>query len=1261
MPSLNGQSLISIGQLCDSGCDIQFSATSVTVRHEGALIFSGTRNMTTKLWYLTASPTNHAPFHHFANAAVGAPTPANLVTFAHAALFSPVLTTLESALKRGFLVNFPGLTATLLRKYPPTSRATIKGHLDQTRKNVRSTKHSTTHFALNAITDFYPTDAPHSDNNSTIFADILDIPSTTGQIFTDQPGRFIAPSSTGNNYIFILYDYDSNAILAHPMPNRTATSILTAYKQLHGQLVTAGRRPKLQRIDNECSDALQQYMTSQNVSYQLVPPGIHRRNAAERAIRTFKNHFIAGLSSTDSNFPIHLWDKLLDQAVLSLNLLRGSRVSPTKSAWEDLFGPFDYNATPLAPPGINILVHDKPNDRDTWAPHASAGWYVGPAMKSYRCFKCFMQDTQAIRITDTVEWLPDRLPIPTPSTDDLVIAGIHDIKYALLHPSAHSTLQPLQPSTVAALHALNNILHNVVIPPAATIAPQATSPTDASPGHSAAPLRVPTIIAPASLSTDTPAPLRVDPIPQSYDVLTNRRQRRRTARQTKRKAQLLRDSVTPVPILPVVTPVTILPPLPPVPILPIVSTVPIPPTVIPVLNATRPRRSAHLTRYNKRTHQPEFAACASTTLLPVLPESFEHAYLGHAINPDTGLIANYKTLRKSSQGELWEKANADEFGRLLQGNGTTTTTGTNTMKFIDPKDLPPNVQCTYLSLVCAYRPEKENQHRVRGVVGGDRLSYDGDCSTKTAAIDTVKLHFNHIISTPNGRHATTDVKDFYLNTPMERKDWVYLRIPITDVPQCILDQYKPVIKNGFVYVVVMKGMYGLKQAGRLANDLLQERLGEYGYTPVPITPGLWKHATRNITFTLVVDDFGIGYSKQEDLDHLLHALQSHYNISTDLKGSTYIGLNIEWDYNAHTVDISMPGFIERALLRFKHNKPARAQHSPHRAAPTIYGAKQQLTPEPDNTPLLDAAGNKTVQEIIGTLLYYARAVDPTLLVALSTLATQQTNGTKQTMMDITHLLNYCATHPNAIIRYKRSDMILHVESDASYLSESKARSRVAGYYYLSNNTKNNTTFANAEYVAMPNGPIHVLCQLMKEVVSSAAEAELAGLFHNAKEACPMRITLEELGHPQPPTPLQTDNSTASGIVNDTVKQRRSKAIDMRFYWIRDRVRQGQFFIYWRKGSINLADYFTKHHAPVQHIKQRPHILHSTSHNRFAMLADTENVSAIKNSQSHTTSVSCEGVLISPSGSPVTTSSYRTQKSVSSQSARPHKFSRRISS
>jgi hypothetical protein len=111
---------------------------------------------------------------------------------------------------------------------------------------------------------------------------------------------------------------------------------------------------------------------------------------------------------------------------------------------------------------------------------------------------------------------------------------------------------------------------------------------------------------------------------------------------------------------------------------------------------------------------------------------------------------------------------------------------------------------------------------------------------------------------------------------------------------------------------------------------------------------------------------------------------------------------------------------------------------------------------------------------------------------------------------------------------------------------------------------------------------------MKNVMSSAAEAELGALFHNATEACSLRTILEEMGHPQPPTPIQTDNSTAAGIVNRTVKQRRSKAMDMRFYWLQDRVELDQFRIHWKPGCDNLADYFTKHH-PVRHHKEMRYV------------------------------------------------------------------------
>jgi len=133
----------------------------------------------------------------------------------------------------------------------------------------------------------------------------------------------------------------------------------------------------------------------------------------------------------------------------------------------------------------------------------------------------------------------------------------------------------------------------------------------------------------------------------------------------------------------------------------------------------------------------------------------------------------------------------------------------------------------------------------------------------------------------------------------------------------------------------------------------------------------------------------------------------------------------------------------------------------------------------------------------------------------------------------------------------------------------------------------------------------VYSTIFKEVVSSAAEAELAALFYNGKEACPIRIALTEMKHPQPATIIITDNSTASGIANETMKQKRSKAVDMRFYWIRDRVRQGQFQIYWQKGETNKADYFTKHHSQQHHQDMRSLYFHkpNTNHNYCACLLD----------------------------------------------------------
>jgi hypothetical protein len=156
-------------------------------------------------------------------------------------------------------------------------------------------------------------------------------------------------------------------------------------------------------------------------------------------------------------------------------------------------------------------------------------------------------------------------------------------------------------------------------------------------------------------------------------------------------------------------------------------------------------------------------------------------------------------------------------------------------------------------------------------------------------------------------------------------------------------------------------------------------------------------------------------------------------------------------------------------------------------------------------------------------------------------------------------------------------MILKIHSDAGYNNEPKARSRAGGHFFLGNRT-GRTDIHNGAIL----NPTHIL----KHVASSAAEAEIGAAFVNFKEAIPIRITLEEMGHPQPPTPVTLDNTTAVGFANQKIKQRRTKAIDMRYYWLQDQDAQKHFNFRWEKGSDNLADYFTKHHPPAHHQQMR---------------------------------------------------------------------------
>lgn len=213
-----------------------------------------------------------------------------------------------------------------------------------------------------------------------------------------------------------------------------------------------------------------------------------------------------------------------------------------------------------------------------------------------------------------------------------------------------------------------------------------------------------------------------------------------------------------------------------------------------------------------------------------------------------------------------------------------------------------------------------------------------------------------------------------------------------------------------------------------------------------------------------------------------------------------------------------------------------------------------------------------VQSIFGSLLYYARCIDNTLLPALNDIATSQTTPTGNTLAKCEQLLDYVSTYPHVALRFHASNMQLHVDSDAAYLVASKVRSLVAGFYYFKHNPHH-------QPFTHPNHPVLVECHCLRQ-------AETAGLFHNAQQAILLRRILTTLGHPQAPTMIKTDNETACGFVNNNIYLRKSKMWYMRYYWLRDQEQKSIINIYWKRGKDpddpNLADYPTKHHFILHH-------------------------------------------------------------------------------
>jgi hypothetical protein len=216
---------------------------------------------------------------------------------------------------------------------------------------------------------------------------------------------------------------------------------------------------------------------------------------------------------------------------------------------------------------------------------------------------------------------------------------------------------------------------------------------------------------------------------------------------------------------------------------------------------------------------------------------------------------------------------------------------------------------------------------------------------------------------------------------------------------------------------------------------------------------------------------------KQHAEHLWNALLRTYELTTDWTATVYSGMTLKWDYDKRTCDISMPGYVSNVLSKFQHDAPKHPQHTPSWYVTPVYGAKTQYATK-DETPPLTAQQCLTIQKVTGSVFYYARAVDPTVLMPLNGITTEQTKATEKTQAATNQMLDYLATHPDTNIRYHASDMILHIHSDASYLSVSNVQRRLGGLLSLGNKSPEHETL---------NRSILNVAAVIKNVVASAAE------------------------------------------------------------------------------------------------------------------------------------------------------------------------------
>ena len=1194
------ESLLCPGDWVDAGATVTYTKHEVTVTGPtGDTMLVGKRVPGMKLWMIDLNKSNQPG--HINAATYMHRSQAQLVAWYSAVMGNPSDSNLLSAVSKGIL-TLPGVTKEMVTKNPPNSVNTALGHLDQTRSGLRSTHKITP--SDETSSDMFPDSSLTGAKSKTRTVTVkLMTSKTLHALYADLPGRFPISSSLGNEYILVFFYEEGNYIHLEPLPNRSGEQQAKAHARALSFFKRYGVTTiDLAMMDNEISPEVRNvYATVCPI--QLVPPNSHRANKAERAIRTFVNHFVAILCGCDPTFPMKLWDLLLPQAEVTLNMLRSSALSVHVSAYQHLCGAWDWNRYPLAPLGMLVVTLVSASIRQSFADHGEQAFYLGPALQHYRTFRVYCIRTGRERESDTVSWhpqsqllLPFNSPWQTFCTD--VTRLIDSIKALTeLHGGLIQAPTVVQRTIPALLEAIEQVreVFNATETITPVIVPASSNHIDSQ--HVNAVDMSHSVNQPHDLPlTDSPAATQrvvadsETTVADAEKILKHRRRKNKWEFNVRWVGYGKADD-TWEPIANVYGCVAFTEYCVKYPQFKDLGYVNMAGRFILEPAAVHIAAAMHTQRVSLQHERPvprksldgyTMNAKKSKKAKLSMHEAIWHTCNAVGSNTTDGLSYRYHSASRGADGDYWKAASHTEFTRLIDEY--------QAMEFFCDTAIPRKYKMMYYNPVLTKKVKNGSVvYRVRGTAGGNNSSFEGDTTAYVADMTTFKILCNKTISDANKQMSTADISDMYLHSTLDEPE--YMWIHLSDIPDASMTQFAV---NSFVTpgatkvaVRIKGGMYGLPQAGLLAQEKLVKVLYDHGYYMCKHTTCLFKHEVLDTEFVLTVDDFAISH-RPGALQHLLDALRTVYPITfvTDTNVIDYIGFKAVFNYDIpiRTCTLSMPGYMKAACDRFGIH-PTHNTHNPELFLPIVYGSKAPQFAKEDASPALSQADKTLVQQIVGVLLWYARGVDGTILKAVNSVGSAQATPTENVKTAAIQILLYGHTYPDASITYYASDMILAIDADASYLGETGARSRAACTFKFV--TKDNPDYSN--------GLIECISTIIPTIVTCAAEAEYAGLFIAGQTGLQYRYTLSDLKCPQPAegTRITCDNLTSGKLCHNKWKNKRSKPMDMRYHWIRDRCALKDFYIEWRKGADSIADLLTKAHPTAHFLEMRKHFVNPT--------------------------------------------------------------------